>query len=79
MYQITIPSGLEKELGGLDAQAILCDAQGRALGVFVPLAKPVDASSLQLEPPLSIAQTDELRKVRMGKPLEEVLERLGVA
>src|SRR5947209_1395309 len=79
MHQITIPGSLEKQLGGLDAQALLCDAHGRALGVFIPLAKPVDANGLQLEPPLSIAQTEELRKLRTGKPLEEILERLGVA
>jgi hypothetical protein len=32
---------------------------------------------LQLEPPLSIAETEELRKNRTGKPLEEILGRLG--
>jgi hypothetical protein len=36
-----------------------------------------DVGELQLEPPLSIAQTEELRKNRTGKPLEEILGRLG--
>jgi hypothetical protein len=30
-----------------------------------------------LEPPLSIAETEELRKVKTGKPLNEILARLG--
>jgi DNA-binding CsgD family transcriptional regulator len=33
---------------------------------------------LQLEPPLSIAETEELRKSRIGKPLSEILARLGI-
>lgn len=33
---------------------------------------------LQLEPLLSIAEIEELRKVKHGKPLSEILERLGV-
>jgi DNA-binding CsgD family transcriptional regulator len=33
---------------------------------------------LQLEPPLSIAETEELREVKSGKPLGEILTRLGI-
>jgi hypothetical protein len=33
---------------------------------------------LNLEPPLSIVETEELRKKnRTGKPLKEILDRLG--
>jgi len=39
---------------------------------------PLEVDDLQLEPPLSIAQTEELRKVRTGKPLDEILGRLGI-
>jgi hypothetical protein len=30
-----------------------------------------------LEPPLSIAETEKLRKIKTGKPLNEILARLG--
>ena len=78
MHQIIVESGLGEQLSGLDGQAVLCDASGRALGLFSPLGEQVAAKDLQLEPPLSIAETEELRKTRTGKPLEEILQRLGV-
>lgn len=78
MHQITVDQGLGEQLSGLAGQAVLCDASGKALGMFSPLATRIEATQLQLEPPLSIAETEELRKVRTGKPLEEILQRLGV-
>jgi hypothetical protein len=33
---------------------------------------------MQLEPLLSIVETEELRKVQTGKPLSEILARLGI-
>ena len=77
MRQIIVESTLSQELGGLAGQVLLCDANGRALGFFSPIPNGVQAADLQLEPPLSIAETEELRKVRTGKPLEEILSRLG--
>ena len=34
---------------------------------------------LRLEPPSSIAETEELRKNRSGKPLAEILARPGLS
>jgi hypothetical protein len=78
MNQITVGSSLGEQLIKLPGGAVLCDASGRALGLFSPLSQPMQAGELQLEPPLSIAETEELRKVRTGKPLNEILERLGL-
>jgi hypothetical protein len=50
---------------------------GRALGFFQPFPDRPLVEDLQLEPPTSIAETEELRKVRSGKPLIEILTRLG--
>ena len=36
-----------------------------------------DSDEYDLEPPLSIAETEELRKTKTGKPLNEILARLG--
>jgi hypothetical protein len=36
-----------------------------------------DDEEYDLEPPLSIAETEELRKTKTGKPLNEILGRLG--
>jgi hypothetical protein len=78
MHQITVETALGKQLAQTSGQAILCDADGRALGFFSPLPDAVPLEELQLEPPLSIAETEELRKVRTGKPLAEILNRLGL-
>jgi hypothetical protein len=78
MQQIKVEPALGNQLSALERQTILCDSSGRAIGVFSPLGEPVQIEELQLEPPLSIAETEELRKDRTGKPLEEILCRLGV-
>jgi hypothetical protein len=78
MQQIIVESALGQQLAKLPSGAILCDAAGRALGLFSPLDSSVQTDDLQLEPPLSIAQTEELRKNRTGKPLSEILDRLGL-
>jgi hypothetical protein len=36
-----------------------------------------DDDEYDFEPPLSTAETEELRKVKTGKPLNEILARLG--
>jgi hypothetical protein len=78
MHEITVELALGEKLGQLAGQVILCDADGRALGFFSPLPDRPPLEALQLEPPLSIAETEELRKVRTGKPLAEILDRLGI-
>jgi hypothetical protein len=78
MQQIIVESDLGHKLSELDNQAVLCDSTGRALGLFSPLTAQPPIQDLQLEAPLSIAETEELRKVRTGKPLAEILGRLGI-
>ena len=55
----------------------MCDEQGRMLGFFSPTPDRPPLAALQLEPPLSIAEVEAFRSVRTGKPLEEILKRLG--
>jgi hypothetical protein len=77
MHRITVEACLGKKLGETTEPAILCDEGGRVLGFFSPLPYAPQFEDLQLEPPLSIAETEQLRKNRSGKPLEEILGRLG--
>jgi hypothetical protein len=77
MQQIIVESCLGEKLGETAGQVVLCDERGRVLGVFSPLRERPSLEDLQLEPPLSIAETEQLRKNRTGKPLEEILGRLG--
>lgn len=78
MREIIVESGLEQTLNSLTGQAVVCDSQHRVLGFFSPTPDRPRLEDLQLEPPLSIAETEELRKNKSGKPLEEILARLGV-
>ena len=79
MQPITVETSLGEKLAGLDAPAILYDSRGRALGVFSPACGGAPVEEFDLEPPSSIAETEELRKVRTGKPLQEILNRLGLS
>ncbi len=78
MQEVTIEPSLSEKLGQLTGQAVLCDSDGRALGFFSPMRDRPLVKDLQLEPPLSIAETEELRKNRTGKPLSEILEKWGL-
>ena len=79
MQQISVESSLGQILGEVSNQVIVCDADGRVIGFFSPLRDRPRVEDLQLEPPLSIAETEQLRKKnRSGKPLEEILGRLGL-
>jgi hypothetical protein len=78
MQEIVVEPALGDKLGEISSQVILCDSSGRALGFFSPIPGRPRVDELQLEPPLSIAETEELRKVRNGKPLDDILKRLEV-
>jgi hypothetical protein len=78
MQQIIVEPVLSEKLGGLSSQVIVCDSDGHALGFFSPMPDKPRVEDLQLEPLLSIAELQELRKVKTGKPLSEILEQFGV-
>jgi hypothetical protein len=78
MNQITIQSALSDQLTNVPGEVIVCDDTGRALGFFSPLPGRPRIEDLQLEPPQSIEETEALRKNKTGKPLEEILGRLGL-
>lgn len=79
MQQITVESSLGQKLCDVSSQVVVCDANGTVLGFFLPLKDRLRAKDLQLEPPLSIEETEQLRKKnRTGKPLAEILGRLGL-
>jgi hypothetical protein len=82
MRQIVVEPRLSRQLIDQTGQSILCDESGRALGFFSPLPRNTRLDDLNLESPLSIEETEELRKRRggkpVGKPLSEILSRLGL-
>jgi hypothetical protein len=78
MQQITVETGLFEQLAKVSGEAVLRGADGRVLGFFSPVQGVRRVEELQLEPPLSISQTEELRKERTGKPLSEILKRFGL-
>ena len=78
MQQITVASEISRTLRNVQEQVLFCDVSGKALGFFSPFPEGLQASELQLEPPLTIAETEELRKHPTGRPLAEILDRLGL-
>jgi hypothetical protein len=47
-------------------------------GVVTAIEGRPEAEDPQLDSPLSIAELEELRKNKTGRPLEEILSRFGV-
>ncbi len=79
MQQITVELPLGQQLYAVNGQAIVCDPNGRVIGVFSPVKDHPNVKDLRIEPPLSIEETEKLRlKNRTGKPLEDILGRLGL-
>lgn len=78
MQSVTVESAFSAQLEGRTGQIFLCDAEGRVLGAFSPWPERPLLSDLKLEPPTSLEELEELRKVRTGKPLEEILARFGL-
>jgi hypothetical protein len=50
MQEITVEPILGQQLGELVGQAVLCDPNGRALGIFSRLPDRPHVEDLQLEP-----------------------------
>ena len=78
MQKLTVEPNVGEQLGTASNQVVICDTSGRVIGFFSPLVDRPRIEDLQLEPPLSNAEIEQLRqKHRTGKPLEETLKRLG--
>lgn len=85
MQKIKVDQALGEKLAALRNQAVLYDEQGRVLGYFSPMKEPTAIEDMQLDPPMSIAELEELRKKyagkrpeEVGKPLKEILSRWGL-
>ena len=78
MQQIVIEKELVEKLITLSGEVQLCDADGQVLGVFTRRLGQRPVGDYDLDPPLSIAEIEEFRKVRTGKPLEEILRKHGL-
>ena len=79
VQEIIVEPPIGDRLAALADQVMLCDSGGQRLGIFIPLAiNPSDKNS-SLALPLPLAEIQELRKSREGKPLEEILSRLGIS
>ena len=77
MTTVTIDKSLSTQLSGIEGQVVLCNNDGRALGFFQSLPADVELTEL-LEPPYTDEEIAASRAVRCGKPLSEILERLGL-
>lgn len=77
MQEVIVEPALGEKLGQLADQTVLCNSEGRVLGLFQPFRDRPKVEDYRLEPPSTIEEINERRKNRSGKPLEEILTRLG--
>ena len=65
MQEITVESALGEQLDPSPGQAILCDSEGRVLGLFSPIRDRPKKDDLHFEPPWSI---EEIKRFEQERP-----------
>lgn len=74
MEKFVIDPALLQQLSGLKGYTILCDSEGKTLGVY----QPVKTQEIHLESPRSMEEIEARRGGTIGKPIEEIFQRLGI-
>ncbi len=74
--KIVIDPELLKTLRDLKGYTLLCDSTGKTLGIYQPVQEQVRPEDL--EPPYSKEELKRRLQIKTGKPLEEILGRLGL-
>jgi hypothetical protein len=85
MEKVPVDKDLVAKLSALKDEAILCDEQGRTLGYFSPAEAPMSLEEVIRTAPRSLEEIEEQMKKyagkrpeEIGKPLHEILARLGL-
>lgn len=78
MTQIRLDATLKERLGNLTSRLELCNELGEVIGYFVPSAGRECPEGVSLDIPYSPEEIAASRALKTGKPLEEILARLGL-
>jgi hypothetical protein len=74
MVRLTVDKVLEAKLRGEAEPLELCDAGGRVIGHFIPIAESSRYSGIKS--PTPAAELDRRRREETGRPLAEILREL---
>jgi hypothetical protein len=74
MTRLTVDAATRARLQNLDGFMEVCDESGRVLGYFHPLGGSVTESRPS---PFTEEELQKRRQQRTGRPLAEILKRLG--
>ncbi len=79
MGKLTLDSDLRSRLNGLNEPLELCDEAGRPVGHFLPhsLYEDLFYAALAAESPHSKEELKRRHQEAGGRPLAEILQRLG--
>jgi hypothetical protein len=76
MSQVTLDAISIATLQSIVVPTKVCDASGKVMGTYIPLAAQDDEESGQLRPPLSTAEYQQ-RLEEPARPLTEIWKSLG--
>jgi len=80
MNRITVSEGLITQLGGFTQPVELCDAEGHAIGHFVPATASSTSESGESEDcPYSADELSRMRSEEGGRGLSEIWDSLGAS
>jgi len=74
MVRLTVDKVLEAKLRGEAEPLELCDAGGRVIGHFIPIAEPSRYAGIKSPTPAT--ELDRRRREETGRPLAEILHDL---
>jgi hypothetical protein len=77
MDKVNVDPTLVARLHNLDTTLEVCDTSGRTLGYFHPVLDRMPPASGPAKSPFSDEEIQQRRQQRSGRPLPEVLRRLG--
>lgn len=73
MHDLTVPPTFATQLEGIPHPIHLCDATGKKLGYFLPLAAPMCDN---LEPGLTTEELQQIEQSSEWSSTEQILDRL---
>lgn len=77
MSQIILDDDLKAKLNGLNRTVAVCDADGKTVGQFVPQDEYMKLLYAWAKTAVTDEELDEARRSGPGRPLSEILKRLG--
>jgi hypothetical protein len=77
MTKLVVDAAMQAKLNPLNGLLEICDEAGRTLGYFHPVLTQNHSGESSIQSPFTEEELERRRQQRTGRPLNEILKRLG--